>query len=462
MGKDMRDFLKQVERETPEEFIRVKKEIGLEYETTNLVEKLKKIGKDPVLFFEKVKGFDMPMVSNLMANRARIAMALKVTPENVAKEFRTRQANPIPPVYVKNGPVKEVIVKGNDVDLKMLPVTTHHSSDPGPYLTSSIVIVTDPETGIRNASYGRFQVAGKNKMRTHISPGRHLDAIYKKFEKMNKPMPISIFIGHHPALAMGSLSLVPFHVDELDIMGAMAGEPVELVKGEVVDCEYPAFSEIVIEAEVPPFEREDEGPFAEFTGYATGVRKRPVVYAKAICMRKNPIYYDLIAGNDEHLLPGAISREAYFYSIASSACPSIKDIHVPPSGAGRFHCYVAIEKHNEGQVNNLAMAIFGSDMFVKHIVVVDTDINVYNDAEVLWAIGSRVQADRDINIISNCRGSDLDPSAHFPPEREGITAKVIIDATAKPGLDYEAFSRKNRVPEEIEKKMNLEEYLGKL
>lgn len=453
MGKDLRSFLELVKQKRPEDFLQIEEEIDTRYETTAWVENFEKVGKHPIFFFKKIKGFNQPIVSNLFGSRRLMAMAINSTPEELLKTFTERHKHLIPYQFLKSGPVRDLIFEEDAVDLSRLPITYHHEADSAPYITGGIITVLDPEIGKYNCSYHRLMVVGKNRLRTHIAPGRHLENIFKKYEEKNIPMPCSIFIGHHPALGLGSMAMTPRGIDEIEVMGGMLGEPLQLLKGKKVDCVYPAEAEIVLEAEILLNIREEEGPFAEFTGYAAGVRKRQVVLVRSLCMRKDAIYYDLIAAANEHLLLGSVAREAHFYELARAVSPSIQAISIPLSGAGRFHCYVSLDKQKEGQVNQIGMAFLGADPMLKHIVMVDKDIDVFNEREVLWAIATRVQADRDIHIIPNCSGSDLDPSTHFPPEHEGKTAKMIVDATAKPGLNYEAYSRRSRIPKELEKKI---------
>lgn len=453
MGKDLRSFLKLARERIPEDFLEIEEEIDLRYETTAWVKGLERTGKDPIFFFKRVKGFKQPIVSNLFGSRKVMALALDTAPKELLDTFRKRQKTPIPPRHVSSGPVKDIVFRGNQVDLSCLPITYHHEGDSAPYITGGILTVLDPETGKANCSYHRLMVVGKNRLRAHLAPGRHLGSIFKTHEEKGVPLPCSIFIGHHPALGLGSVAMTPRGVDEIEVMGGMVGEPVGLLKGEAVDCVYPAQAEVVLEAEILPRVREEEGPFAEFTGYATGVRKREVLEVKAICMRTDAIYHDLIAGANEHLLLGLIAREAHFHELVRSFSPFVRAVSVPLSGAGRFHCYVSLDKQKEGQVNQIGMALLGADPMLKHVVIVDHDIDVFNEGEVLWAISTRVQADRDIHVIPNCTGSDLDPSSLFPPGCEGKTAKAIVDATAKPGLYYEAYSRKNRVPETLAKRI---------
>jgi 2,5-furandicarboxylate decarboxylase 1 len=453
MGKDLRSFLELVKQKIPEDFLQIEEEIGTQYETTAWVKSYEREGKHPIFFFPRVKGFNRPIVSNLFGSRKVMALALDTSPGELIKTFREKQKNLIPPQYMTSGPVRDLVFEEDAVDLSKLPITFHHEGDSAPYITGGILTVFDPETGKNNCSYHRLMVVGKNRLRTHIAPGRHLEYIFKRHEEKNSPLPCSIFIGHHPALGLGSVAMTPRGIDEVEVMGGMLGEAIDLLKGERVECIYPAHAEIVLEAEILPNIREEEGPFAEFTGYAAGLRKRQVILVKSLCMRKDAIYHDLIAGANEHLLLGSIAREAHFYELARSISPYIQSVSIPLSGAGRFHCYVSLDKQNEGQVNQIGMALLGADPMLKHIVIVDKDIDLFNEREVLWAVATRVQADRDIHIIPNCSGSDLDPSTQYPPGNEGKTAKMIVNATAKPSLNYEAYSRKNHIPKEVENKI---------
>lgn len=453
MSKDLRSFLETIKKKAPEDFWEIEEEIDVYYKTTAWVKRFEREKKHPIFFFKKVKGFNIPIIANLYGSKKILALSLDTKEEHLHDSYRERLKRLIPPKMISSGPVKELFLKEEQVDLFHLPIPYHHEYDAAPYITGGILIVTDPETGRRNCSYHRLMVAGKNRLRTHIAPGRHLEVVFKKYEEKNLPLPCSIFIGHHPSLGLGSVAMTSIKIDELEVMGGMLGEPVELLKGEIVDCVYPAYAEIALEAEILPNIREDEGPFGEITGYAAGLRKRPVIHVRALSMRKDPIYHDIIPGTTEHILLGSLPHEVHLYELARSIYPHIQSISLPISGVGRFHCYISLDKRKEGLINLIGMALLSADPGLKHIVFVDKDIDVSNESEVLWAIATRVQADRDIHIIPNCLGLDLDPSTHYPPENEGRSAKMIVDATAKPNLSYEAYCRRNRVPEEIERKI---------
>jgi 2,5-furandicarboxylate decarboxylase 1 len=451
--KNLRSFLKAVQEQMPDEICVIEQEIDPRYEVTAFVEKLLDEDRAPILLFKKVKGFPFPLVCNVAASRKLIAFGLQTTPNDLVETYRQRESNPIKPYIVTSGPVQEVVRTGEDVNLFDYPHITAHESDPGPYITGGLMIAKHPETGIRNVSYIRCQIVDKNTAYLHIHPGKHMDVYHKSAEKRGVPLEVAVVVGAPPSWAVGSLSLVPIDVDEIDVMGAMAQQPIDLVKCKTVDLEVMADGEMVFEGEILPDVRETEGPFGEFTGYAMGAKKREVLKVKAVTHRKDAIYQAISSGATEHCILPAIPKEAYVFKIAKGACPTIQNIHVPFTGRGRFHYYISIDKQTPGQPRNVAMAVFGADLLAKHVFVVDKDIDIFDERQVLWALATRVQGDRDIIPIPGALGSDLDPSS----AGDGVQCKLIIDATAKPSLAK--FPVKNKVPEEILAKIRIKDFI---
>lgn len=315
------------------------------------------------------------------------------------------------------------------------------------------MVARDPETGVGNVSYIRCQIVDRNTAYIHIHPGKHMQVYHRKAEKKGVPLEVAVVVGNPPAWAVGSLTLAPIDVDEREVMGAMAQEPLDLVKCQTVDLEVMARAEIVFEGEVLPEVREKEGPFGEFTGYAVGARLREVMKVKAVTHRKDAIYQAISSGSTEHCILPAIAKEAYVFNIAKGACPTLQNIHVPFTGRGRFHYYLSIDKQAPGQPRNVAMAVFGADLLAKHVFVVDRDVDVFDEKQVLWALATRVQADRDVIVIPGALGSDLDPST----AGDGVQCKMIVDATAKP--DLEKFAQRNQIPEEVLSRIRIEDFL---
>lgn len=448
----MRDFLAQVRSQTPDQYHEVEKEVDPRYEITCIQRKLEKENRCPVILFKKVKGSSMPVVVNLYGNRQRLALALGTTAAELQQTYREREDHPLPPQVVAEAPSQAVVRTGDQVDLRALPVMTGHEADVAPYITSGIVVARDPEGSVHNASFGRLMLVDRNTVYTHITPGRHLHQYYTRAEKRGQALPVTINLGTHPGWALGALSLIPLDEDELAVMGAMAGEPLRLAPARTVDAPALADAEIVLEGEILPEVRGEEGPYCEFTGYATGKRMRHVIRITAITSRPDPIYHGLTAGTTEHRLIGAIAKESVLFKAARQAAPTVRALHIPVSGCGRFHTYVSLQKQAPGQPKNVAMAILGADIYTKLVVVLDEDIDVFDEQEVLWAIATRVQGERDITFIPRALGSDLDPSA----EEDGIICKTIVDATAKPSLrEYHA---RASVPAEVWERVRLEDY----
>jgi 2,5-furandicarboxylate decarboxylase 1 len=450
MKKDLRSYLQQLGQD-PGEWIRIKKKVSSKYEATAILLKLENQGKYPAVFFENIEDFSIPVITNIHATRKRLALALEVKEGDLVDEYKKRENARIPPQLVGAGPIKDVIRRGKEVNLHDLPILTHFDINTAPYITAGIVVAKDPLTKVRNLSFNRGMLVAENRLRMHLAPGMHLLRCQRNAEDRNEPLEIAIILGVHPAFAIGALALVPFDVDEYDVIGGMLREPVPLVKAETVNLEIPAYAEIVIEGKILPHLRENEGPFGEYSGHSVGVDRHHVVEVTAVTHRKNPIYQDIFTGHSEHRLMGAIPREAAIFKAVSAVAPRTRAVHMPISGCCRFHCYIALDKRTEGEVRNAVFAAFATDLYLKLIIVVDSDIDVYNEREVLWAVASRVQADRDIIVVPNCQGSECDPSA----KKGGITTKMAIDATKK----RKDFPERLRVPQEVFDRVNLKDYI---
>ena len=451
MPKDLRSFIAELEAKSPEEIARVNKPLSPRYEISALLTHLEKIKRFPLLFFEKVKGSNAPVVINAQASRRLMAIALDGKPEDLARKFGERQSKPIPPVEVTEAPVQEVTKLGDEVDLTEVPMLTHYDVNAAPYITAGVVVAADPDTGVRNTSYNRLMMAGKRELRIFMAIGRHLWTLHNKFERRDQPLPIAIVIGVHPLFSLGAQALTPADEDEYGVIGGMMNEPLRLVKAKTVPILVPADAEMIIEGKMLPHVRRTEGPFGEFTGHAVPQDERQIIEVTAITHRKNYIFQDIHAGYTEHKLMGAVPREAALLKAVRQSVPTVKNVCMPVSGNCRFHAYVSIAKRTPGQAKNAICAAFAADMLLKHVVIVDDDIDIFDEERVLWAISNRFQADRDLVVIANAQGSELDPSAG----PGGVNAKMGLDAT-KP---LEGFPPELRVPEEVMKRIRLEDFL---
>ena len=451
MPKDLRSFIAELESKHPEEVARVSNAISPRYEITALLTQLEKARRFPLLFCEKVEGSEAPVVINAQSSRKLMALALECKQENLAARFTERQGKPLAPVEVSNAPVHESVKLGDDIDLTQVPLLTHYDVNAAPYITAGIVVAADPETGVRNTSYNRLMMAGQRELRIFMAVGRHLWTLHNKLERRGEALPIAIVVGVHPLFSLGAQAFTPSTDDEYAVIGGMMNEPLRVVQAKTVPILVPADAEMVIEGKILPDVRREEGPFGEFTGHAVSKDDRPVIDVTAITHRKNYLFQDVHAGYTEHKLMGAVPREAALIKAVRQTVPTVKNVCMPVSGNCRFHAYISILKRAPGQAKNAICAAFASDMLLKHVIIVDEDIDVFDEEQVLWAVSNRFQADRGLVVIPNAQGSELDPSAG----PGGVNAKMGLDAT-KP---LTGFAPELRVPDNVMKKIRLEDFL---
>ena len=450
MGQDLRGYLDAVKQRKPDEFVVISRPVDPAYEITALVVKLEKERrKRPVLLFENVKGTPFPVLTNVHASRSRLALALNCAPDAMLTTYLKAMDKPIAPRVVPTAPVQDVVLTGGDVDLYALPQIVHHDGDAGPYITSAISFAKDPTSETWNCAYNRLMILGRDSTSIHLTLGKHLWEYQRLAEQRGEALPLGLVIGVHPAIALGALAIGSIDEDERAIMGALFGAPLELVKCRTSDVLVPAHAEIVLECEILPGKRTAEGPFGEFTGYSLGERQREVVRVNAITHRRDAMFQDITVAHLDHMLLSTIPMEANLYRAVRAMVPSVRAVRV----AAPFTCYVSIEQRLVGQAKNAIMALFGADLYMKRVVVVDHDVDVFDDRQIAWALATRCQPDRDITIVTHARGSDLDPSA----KEDGYTAKWGVDATAKPSLA--AYTPRHRVPPDVWARLRLDDFL---
>ena len=451
MAQDLRSYPDSIKRTRAADFQIVSRPVDPSYEITGLVAKLEKEGRRrPVLLFENVRGTKFPVLTNLHASRGRLATAINAAPDQMLPTYLRAMERPVAPRVVATGPVKEVVRRGGDVDLTTLPQIVHHERDAGPYVTAAISFAKDPSSETWNCAYNRLMIQGRDRTSIHLTLGKHLWEFHRIAEARGEPLPVAFAIGVHPAIALGALAIGSIDEDERAIMGALLGEPLELVKCETSDVLVPAHAEMILEGEILPTARVAEGPFGEFTGYSLGERQREVVRYTAITHRRDAMFQDITVAHLDHMLLSTIPMEANLYRAVRAMVPSVKAVRVP----GPFTCYVAIEQRLPGQAKNAIMAVLGADLYMKRVIVVDHDVDVFDDRQVNWALATRCQPDRDVTIVTNARGSDLDPSTR----EDGYTAKWGVNATAKPSLA--AYTPRHRVPPDVWQRLRIEDYLG--
>ena len=394
---------------------------------------------DKAIFFHKVIGYDIPVVSGIIRSQKRMMMAMGAEKYlDIEERLKNGIATPIPPQRVATSPAREVVMKGDDVDLYKLPIPMSSIYDGGPMITAGVVIARDPEFGINTGIY-RFMVKEKNLTGIDIVTPNNMRLFAQRAFERKEPLSISISLGTHPIEMAGSGYRAPLGVDEMAIAGGLRGSPVELAPCKTIDLPYIADAEIVLEGEILPVGWTwPEGRFGEFTRLMGGLHWNPLVRIKAISMRRDAIYYNLHMPWENTWL-AAPTRYTAIRQALKTAGVQVKDINVTLGGCAFWHAVISIKKQ-PGEAKNALLAAL-SVMDLKHVVVVDDDIDVFDPTEVEWAIATRVQGDRDIMIVNNARAKPLDPSL---PQGSGVVptgAKVGIDATIPEGIPKEHYER---------------------
>jgi 2,5-furandicarboxylate decarboxylase 1 len=411
--------------------------VGLRFELSAIAKTLD--GKRATVF-PKPDGHRVPVVSGLVSNRAWIADAMGVEPDEVLARFQEAALHPLSWQEVSSAPAQEVVHR--EIDLaRLLPLPTHNEHDSGPYITAGLLITRNPRTGVQNVSIHRCQLSGPNRLGVLLLP-RHAHMFFEMAEASGAPLPVAIVVGVDPLTLLASQAISPIDSDELEIAGALQGRPLPVTKCVGNDLRVPAEAEIVLEGKLLPQVREEEGPFGEFPQYYGERARRHVIEIDVLTHRRDPIFHTIVGGGLEHLLLGAIPREATLLAHLQRSFPNVRDVHLSLGGVGRYHLYVQIAKRQEGEAKNVMLGAFAGHYDVKQVIVVDDDVDIHNPAEVEWAVATRFQADRDLVVIPESQGSKLDPST-----RDGVGAKMGLDAT-KPLTAAEMTFKRIRVPGE--------------
>lgn len=465
MAKDLRSFIADVKELGPSYFMELSKEVDPIMEISTLQELLGKEERYPVMYFDKVKGSELPLVTNTFASYDLLGAMFGIKPgtgnkRDILLEYQKRSRNLTDPVEISKAeaPCKEVIWTGDEVDLGKLPIPQHCPKDEGRYVSAGFTVSRDPETGIYNCGWYRHVVKSRNEITAMINPNNHGKYIGRKYKDLGKKMEVALVIGHHPAVVLGSGERGSIDMDEFQVMGGLMGEPVRLVKGETIDLLVPADAEIVIEGYIDPTVDTTDGPFAEFAHYYGHEMPAWMINVTAITMRKDAIFYDLDPAHVEHNLSGVLPFENNLLTAVKAKCPSVTGLHLPPSGVCLFHAYISIKKRNPGEGRLVGLSALASETMLKMAVVVDDDIDIYSERDVLWAVATRVQADKNVVIIPEVCGSHLDPLSYDESrtKRGSMTTKMIIDAT-KP-VDT-PFAERVRPDETLMKTLKIEDFI---
>ncbi|CAD6493451.1 MAG: 3-octaprenyl-4-hydroxybenzoate carboxy-lyase [Candidatus Argoarchaeum ethanivorans] len=378
------------------------------YELTQLSNKHK-----GAMLFHNVNGWKVAV--NILGTRELLAKALDIPKEEIVHTLSTIE--PDGTVRIIDKPREEMI---EETDMSKLPILTHYENDGGAYITSGIVI--SEYDGVENASIHRLMVIDGKKVAARLVEGRHTDNLYQRAKKDNKQLPVAVAIGVDPVILYAACTRVP-EGREFHYASAIKGEAVELFRCEngikVPPCE------ILLEGYIDK-ELHNEGGFVDITGTYDNTRLQPVIHITKILHRKNPIYHAILPSSGEHKILMGIPYEPLIYKEAQKYA-RVKNVILSDGGCCYLHALIQISKRHEHEPEAVIQAAFKAHRSLKHVVVVDDDIDIFSPLDVEYAIATRVQADKDLHIYPNQRGSSLDPSR----KTDGTTTKIGIDATCE-------------------------------
>ncbi len=396
----------------------------------------------PAILFDEIPDYPpgYRILVNALGSNDRMALTWGLPVGLSTMELKARLAEKyqgltlIKPIFVSNGPIMENVLTGDQVDLFQFPTPQWHEHDGGRYIgTGSVDITTDPEEGWVNLGTYRVMIHDKNHVGFYISPGKHGRIQRGKYLSRNQPMPVAISCGHDPVIFLVGSGEFPYGASEYDYAGAIKGQPIEVIKGPVTGLPIPATAELVLEGFMVPGETKMEGPFGEWTGYyGSDTRPEPIVEVKAIYHRNNPIILAAPPSKppNEHAFFRALFKSIQIEDeLAKAGIPDVTGVWCHEPGGARFFVVVAIKQRYPGHAKQAAMvaaSCHAGAYLGRYVIVMDDDVDISDLNEVIWAMCTRVDPVKDIEIITDCWSGPLDPI--IPIEDKGFNSRAIINA----------------------------------
>lgn len=426
----------------------------MQYEATALAVQLR--DGNPLLFehVADLSGNDSGygLLFNAYATRDSLGLVLSIKAGSwvdLLEQYGPREKQTYPPAPVTDVPAQQHRLSGAEVDLGALPWIRHVGGDGGPYFTP-VTVSRKPGDDGHNLSWNRAMYLDRNHIGVHISP-RQLWGLHRAAEEAGHDLPVALVLGHHPAFNLASAARTPLHVDEYAIAGALLGEPLAVAPSVSYGDELmiPAEAEALIEGRLLAGRRAVEGPFGEFMTYLGPQKLSHVLEVDAITWREDPVVLGVLAGYADHL-NAHVSIHAGHLQAARAAVPQVQQV-AWFRGGGPTTLIISMKKTADGQPMRAAMAVMAPANTLKQVIVVDDDIDIFDSQQVMWALSTRVRADRDIAILPNLQGHLLDPSQ----EGYASTSGLVIDATWPQGSQRPPVAR---VPAEAIARFRLADY----
>jgi len=439
-----RDFIGQLEREG--NIIVINKEVDTKYEIAAILKK----AEGNAVKFNNVKGHDIKVVGGVGSSRELIAKSMGIKPKDLLFRIADAINNPKPPEVVESAPCQEIVVKGDDVDLNRLPLLLHYEKDGGPYISSSVVVLNSDKHGRNMATHRMMLYGPKNKLVIRICARDTM----KYLEEAGGEIDAAVCVGVHPAIQIASATRITPDTDEMAIANALL--ETKTVRCLTKNIEVPAEAEIVLEGKISAKERAKEGPFVDITGtYDFPERQEPVFTVETITMRKNALWHALLPGFAEHRLYMGMPREPTIYNEVNKVC-ECKNVVITQGSCGWLNAIVQIVKKGPDDGRKAIEAAFKGHSSLKHVQVIDDDIDIYDRDQLEWALATRFQASKDAVIEEYLKGSSVDPSG-TPVEGSDRqqTTRVGLDTTIPHEREKRNFMRPH-IPNE--ENINLDDY----
>src|SRR5512145_1869374 len=437
-GADLHQFLEQYEAAYPQEVLHIHEPLRADWEITALAVKLEKAQRFPILVCHNVivDGLraELPLVTFLMVSRLRLARTFGVDVRGAGVACYERVQKRVKPVVVSRelAPVKQVVERSSNIDVRRFPAPLHHRMDPGRYITEGFFLSFNRDSGLDNSALQRGWLVDRDEIRVFLGPSTHNAHNLRQCEENGEDMPAAYWIGHHPLALLGAATHVGPDESHYETAGGTLGAPLRLVASETLGEKFlvPADAEVVIEGYMPKAQRKPEGPFGEYTRHVGPQRWCPLLKVTAVTYRKDAYWDDVMVGHTHWII--SLTKEGEVFRAVQRSVPGVKAVHLPMSGCGVAHVYIQIRKTVEGQGKTAAVSALTSYIGLKHAFVFDEDVDIFDEREVLLALATRFQADRGLVTLPGMTGSPLDPSS--PDGR--LVCKSGFDCTKPLGKPF--------------------------
>lgn len=446
--RDLREFLEFAEAKGKSAWLQIDKPISPKFMTTAVVTGLARKLRSPVIQFDDIEGSDLPTVTNICASLDRVARSAGMTANDLNARLVGAMDAGIKPVVLGRDavPAQQVVRKESEFSLHELPALYYTDTQDAPYLTSALVVGRDPDTGAHNLSFHRLMIADNHTCAIYMTPGGHLDQIWRKHSERGEPTPLAAVIGNHPLWCYGALIAGALEHEDYDVVSGLLDAPLALARCiEHPELEVPALAEMVFEGVIEPAATLAEGPFGEFLGYVADKAPRPVVRFTTLTHRTDPIYQDIVAGQTEHATMSSVSLRARLSRDYMHDEPAIKDFWLPAP----MTIFLSVdEAATDFDAAAFMERLLHSEAYLKQAIAFDADVDLRKQASVQMALACFTQPDRDITIYSDQNGNGVDPS-----ERDGRTSKIAIDARSR------MHAVRNVLPDSVEADFDLNDWI---